>query len=258
MHLTPFEVLRYSGGIALEAGVLALALRRGLPRRLRLFVPYFGALVASEVVRWVPILVWGLASKQAFWTYWTTQIILMALRGGVVFELCHYVLAPHPGVWRLSRGILVFIAGLVVVGALFASEQRGPYGVRIGLAAERGLEIAILGVLLFALSFCRYYRIRVDRLSGLLALGIACFAAIQVLNNTYLTHWLKAYLSYWEEIRVDAFLIPLAIWIVALWRPLPAQEQSPRMLEPVAYSKLSPVVSLRLRELNARLEEMLK
>lgn len=258
MHLTPFEVFRYSGAIALEAGVFALAVHRRLHRRLSLFLPYFGALLASEIARWVPIFIWGLASKQAFWTYWTTQTVLIVLRGSIVFEICRYVLAPYTGVWRLTRGILIFVAGLVIVSALFTSEQQGPYPVRIGIAAERGLELAILGVLLFALAFCRYYRVPVDRPSGLLALGIGLFAAIQVVNNTFFTHWFKAYSPYWAEIRVDAYLFTLAIWIAALWRPLPAREERPVMLEPATYSKLTPEISVRLRELNARLEEMTK
>jgi hypothetical protein len=242
MDFTPIELLRYGGAIVLEAGVFGLALRRGLYRRFRLFPVYFGALVVFEIARWVPILRWGLASKQAFWTYWVTQ----------------YVLGPYRGIWRLCRVILVSVAGLVVISALFTSEQRGPFGVRVGLAAERGLELAILGVLLFALAFCRYYRIPVDRLSGLLALGVELFAAIQVINNTFVNHWLIAYHPFWREIRVDSFLVPLGIWIAALWKPLPAREQPPAMLDPVVYSRLTPVVSIRLRELNTRLEEIMK
>jgi hypothetical protein len=258
MDFTPIELLRYGGAIVLEAGVFGLALRRGLYRRFRLFPVYFGALVVFEIARWMPILRWGLASKQAFWTYWATQIVLVVLRGAVVFEICHYVLGPYRGIWRFCRVILVSVAGLVVITALFTSEQRGPFGVRVGLAAERGLELAILGVLLFALAFCRYYRIPVDRLSGLLALGIGFFAAIQVINNTFVNHWLAAYHPIWREIRVDSFLVPLGIWIAALWKPLPAREQAPAMLDPVVYATMTPVVSIRLRELNARLEEIMK
>jgi hypothetical protein len=257
MHFTPFELLRYGGAIALEAGVFGLALYRGLQRRFRLFAVYFGVLLVTEIARWVPIFLWGLASKQAFWTYWVTQILLIGFRGAFVFEICHYVLSPYRGVWSLCKAILASVAGLVVVSALLTPEQGTPYVVRVGLA-ERGLELAILAVLLFALVFCRYYRIPVDRLSGLLGFGVGLFAAVQVINDTFVSHWFRAYHPIWREIRLDAFLVTLVIWLAALWKPLPVRAQAPVMLDAGVYSAITPQLTDRLRQLNARLEETLK
>jgi hypothetical protein len=258
MHPTPLEILRYSLTIALEAGIFGLALRRGVHHRLRIFTVYLGAVAVSDVIRWVPILAFGLISRPTFWTYWLTQAILFGLRAAVVFELCRYVISPYPGVWKLSRGVLIGIGAFVAVTGLTAAEERGPLGVRVLLASERGLELAVLGVLLFALLFCRYYRIRVDRLSGMLALGLGFYSAVQVANNTFVNHWLARYMAVWQEIRVDAYFIAMLTWLFAIWKPLPEPQRKPALLDSSVYPAFGPQVSVRLRELNARLEELLR
>ncbi|MGB0034713.1 MAG: hypothetical protein WBP79_04475 [Candidatus Acidiferrales bacterium] len=258
MHFATVELLRYGVGIALEAGVCGLALHRGLYGRFRLFTLYLCALVPCEIIRWAPILAHGERSASAFWAYWITECILILLRGAVVFEIFHHVLQSYPGVWRFCRGILVLVGSVVVITAFNTAEARGPYAVRVALTADRGFELAIIGVMLFALIICRYYRIPVERLSGMLAFGIGLYSTLQVANNTFLNHWLLAYIPYWKEVRLDSFLFALLIWVAALRRPLPALQPEPELLDPRVYSELAPEVSVRLRELNAKLEELKK
>jgi hypothetical protein len=258
MSVTSVELLQYGAGIALEAGVCALAVRRGAYARFRLFTIYLCALIPCDLIRWVPILTAGLASPAALWTYWITQTFLMLLRAAVVVEICYHLLGPYPGVWRLCRAVLIFIAALILTSALFTTETRGPWITRFLLTAERGMELAILGTVLFALVFCRYYRIRVNSVSGVLALGLGLFSAIQVANNTFMNHWLAHYLRYWEIVRVQGFNIVLVVWLVALWRPLPAPDSAPVLIGREDYAELTSQVSFRLRQLNARLEGMLK
>ena len=258
MSLTPVELLQYGGGIALEAGVCVLALRRGVYGRFRLFTIYLCALIPCDIIRWIPILTLGLASPAALWTYWITQSFLMLLRAAVVVEICYYLLGPYPGVWRLCRAVLTFVAMLIVSTAILTTESRGPWITRVLLTVERGMELAILGTVLFALVFCRYYRIRVDFVDATLTLGLGLYSAIQVANNTFLNHWLARYLPYWGEVRVQGFNIVLVVWLVALWRPLPAPDTAPALLAREDYAELTSQVSFRLRQLNARLEDMLK
>lgn len=258
MGITPVEFLQYGGGIALEAGVCGLALHRGLYGRFRLFTIYLCALVPCDIIRWIPILTLGLQSQAAFWTYWITQALMMLLRAAVVVELCHYVLGPYPGVWRLCRAVLISVAAAIVTTAVVTMELRGPWITRAILTIERGMELAILGTVLFALVFCRYYRIPVGFVNGVLALGLGLYSAIQVANNTFLNHWLARYLPYWGEVRIQGFNIVLLVWMGALWKPLPAPERTPVLLDPGVYAELTPQVSARLRQLNARLEGMLK
>ena len=258
MVITPVELLQYGGGIALEAGVCVLALHRGLYGRFRLFTIYLCALVPCDIVRWIPILTSGVNSPAAFWTYWITQFVMALLRAAVVVEICYHLLGPYPGVWRLCRAVLIFVATLIVSTAVLTGEARGPWIARAILTAERGMELAVLGTVLFALAFCRYYRIRVNFVDGVVALGLGLYSAIQVANNTFLNHWLAHYLRHWEIVRVQGFNIVLVVWLVALWRPLPAPDAAPVLLGREDYTELTSQVSFRLRQLNARLEGMLK
>jgi hypothetical protein len=56
MHLTLIDLLRSGGATAVGAGVCGLALWRGLYKRFRLFTLYFGVLLGSEAIRWIPLL----------------------------------------------------------------------------------------------------------------------------------------------------------------------------------------------------------
>jgi hypothetical protein len=158
----------------------------------------------------------------------------------------------------MCKGGLCAAALVLATTALIPPEEQGPDVQRVIMTAERGMELAIVGILLVALIFCRYYRIPVNRLNGLVALGLGLYSVIQVANNTFLNHWLQAYDPVWREIRADSFVLATLIWGAALWKPLPDAHGMPKLLDAEVYSRLAPAVNVRLRELNARLEEMLR
>jgi hypothetical protein len=60
-----------------------------------------------------------------------------------------------------------------------------------------------------------------------------------------------------QEIRFFAFAMMLMVWISALWKPIPAKQSAPVLLGAAQYDAVSFQVIGRLRELNARLEELL-
>ncbi|MGH9683429.1 MAG: hypothetical protein ACRD4S_07445 [Candidatus Acidiferrales bacterium] len=257
MHLSSVDILRYGIGIGIEAGLCLLALHRGLQRRLRLFTIYLCAVFACDAIRWLPIIAWGLPSRETLWTYWITQSIMILLRGAAVVDLARYVLKPYTGIWILCKTILAAVGGALSATAVIGAWQESSRVIRMIVAADRGLELAILGLLLFALAFCRYYRVPVNRFAGLIAIGIGFYAAIQVANNTLVGHWL-AYLQTWEAVRDNSYFISILFWVAALWRPLPDGLVSPALLDQRVYGQMIPVVSTRLRELNARIAEALK
>lgn len=258
MNLSHAELLRYGVNLALEAGVCGLALRRGLYRRFRLFTLYLLAIVLCEIVRWIPILAYGLRSRGALWAYWGTQGALLVLRGAVVFEICYLLLRAYPGVWKLAKDFLMLVALGLGTTAFLAPKQEGPHVAGVILTAERGLELAIVGLLVMALAFCRYYRIPVDRLTGMVALGLGLYSTIQIVNNSFLTYRIVDYFRWWAEIRLDSYALASLTWLAVLWRPLPAPRRAPALLDPGIYSSMAPKVTGRLRDLNARLEEILK
>jgi hypothetical protein len=60
-----------------------------------------------------------------------------------------------------------------------------------------------------------------------------------------------------QEVRFLAFAIMQMVWISAMWKPIPAKQSAPALLGAAQYDAVSFEVIGRLRELNARLEELL-
>lgn len=260
MHFTPLELTRLIVVLTVEGVVCGMAWWRGLFLRLPLFTVYLSAVVLCDVLRFSVIFTLGPRSKAEFILYWTTQWILVLLRAAVVYELCKQMLGAYPGVWRLCIMILCLAAMVLVCLTLLDTTRQGPWIARLFLTIERGFELEVLGVLFIVSLFCRYYRIPVGRLLSLVILGLSMYSAMALLNDTFASHWFQPLLLVWREVRGDSFLIAESIWLtaIALWKPAEEKQRVPVLLDPSVYSELTPVVSYRLRELNARLEEILR
>jgi hypothetical protein len=259
MGLSLAESIHWAIGCVIEMVVLALAFRRGVFRRLPVFGIYLAALVACEAVRWLAFDISGISSKTSFDAYWTTQGILIFLRAAVVYEICRVLLSPYRGIWRLCRPLLVTSGSVLVVGAAMTARQRVHPISATTLMAERGLELAVAGILIFGLIFCWYYGVRVERHLAWIALGLGFYSAVQVANNSFLGEWLTdAHFSIWADFRIASFNIATIFWLVALMKPLPAKQPAPALLDFAGYERLAPQVTARLRELNTRLLEMWK
>jgi hypothetical protein len=126
------------------------------------------------------------------------------------------------------------------------------------LSGERGLEFAVVVIILIGLAFCRYYQIRIERPVPLLLLGLGLYSAIQIVNNGLLEVWRSNYFARWNDIRGATFELATVLWCVSLWKPLPAAQSAPALLEANVYLQASPEMNDRLRELNQKLQEMWK
>jgi hypothetical protein len=144
--------------------------------------------------------------------------------------------------------------------ALIATIHQGPhqYLARLFLKVDRGIEFGVVGVILIALSFCRYYRIPVDRLTRLMALGLGLYSSIVILNNTLASNWFNSTRMVWREVRGDSFILAELVWLAALWKPLEKLQSVPELLDSRVYTEITTVVNVRLRELNDRLEDIWK
>lgn len=258
MGLSLIAKIQWEAAVLLELAVLILAIRRNLVQRLPLFTIYLGLLIVEEVVMALVYAAFGIRSYAAFYTFWALQSVLVLWRGAAVYELCRVLLAPFAGIWTICRSFLLLTAGTLAVSAYFAASESGPRLASIISTAARGLELAIVGILIFGLAFCRYYQIRIDRYILWIGLGFGFYSAVQVVNNSFLQHFLLSYFPLWNGLGVLSFNISTALWCFALWKPLPAPKHSPAMLEPGTYEALVPRMSSRLRTLNARLMEMWK
>jgi hypothetical protein len=257
VSLSFLDSLHWGLSALIEAVVFVLAIRRGLFDRLPVFVAYLFVLLVNEATTAAVYALTGLTSRASFLTAWTLQGVLVTLRALVIYEICRSLLSAHAGVWRLCRPILIGVA--VVLGATAGTvAARNTYFLEeFILTAGRGLELIVLGILIFGLIFCRYYGLTIERYLAWIALGLGSYSAVQVANNTMLEHWLQ-YFPLWNDLRNFSFNIAVVFWIVALWRPLPAKRPAAVLLGSGEYAELAPPVTARLRELNSRLLEMWK
>lgn len=258
MGLSFIDKFQWAVAAVLEVGVFSLALRHRLVERQPFFTIYLGLLIFVEAVMAIVYPTFGIRSYIYFYIAWGFQALLVLSRGTSVYEVCKVLIAPFAGVWKLCRSVLLLISGVLVLTAIFAASQSGPRLSAIISTAERGLELAIVGVLLSGLAFCRYYRIHIDRYIAWLGLGFGFYSAVQVVNSTFLQRYALSYFPLWNQLAIFSFNIATVLWCFALWKPLPARKLSAATLRPGTYETIAPQVSMRLRELNTRLLEMWK
>jgi hypothetical protein len=256
MNLSLTDNVVWAVGAALETLLLLLALRRGLFRRFPIFTLYLALVVLSEPILWF---VYGKEQNHLFpiyVAYYTTQCFLLLTRGAVVAEICRDLLSEYPGIWRVCRGCLLAIAVILLACAAAVAYRTGASNAVA--TGERGLELTIVGVLLFAVAFCRYYEIVPDQVTAMLALGLGLYSSVQVANNTLIYEWLPYYSTWWTKVRQFSYPVVVFIWLLALRNPLPEARPAPALLDAGVYDEFVPQVNMRLRELNARLLEILK
>ncbi|MGH9701830.1 MAG: hypothetical protein ACRD4K_00525 [Candidatus Acidiferrales bacterium] len=258
MLLSPFGYTNWVFITALEVLTCCLALYRGLFHRLPIFTTYLVLLVLNECIWWPAYHLLDVRSNMAFFIYWVLQAILLMARGAVIAEICWKLLRDYSGIWRLARQALTIAAVILVLLAIPRWNQRGPRLSLMVLSGERGLEFAVVVILLIGLSFCRYYRIHIEIPFPLILLGLGIYSAMQVVNNALLEVWKGSYFEQWNTVRGASFEFAIILWSIALRKPLPEIRRAPALLSPEVYLQVSPEMNQQLRELNQRLQEMWK
>ena len=256
MNLSALSLAHWAFAACIETGVLILALRRRVIQRLPFFVLYLSVLVANELVFFVVYQTAGFSWRGYFYAFWSAQTVFILLRAAVVYEVCRSILCPYEGVWRLAKPLLMTTGGILLAVMLFSARNTPLSLANLIPTGQRGLEVIIAGLLIGGLAFCRYYRVHVENYLAWIALGLGFHSIIQATDNTFLP-WL-GHFALWATLSHASFDIALVIWIVALWHPLPAIQNSRALLDHDKYEQLSPQVTAQLRELNTRLLEMWK
>jgi hypothetical protein len=256
MHSIGPVDFRMVSGFAVGVLFCLILIQRGAHRRLPLLAAYAVAVLVMDAVRHAVRWRFGFNSSAYFNIYWAAQVVLIALRGGLVVQLCRYILGPYRGVWKFCRDILFVLAIILVGVACVESRHQISQILFFALTLEQGLEFAIGGALLSALLFCRFYGIPVEKFAGKIAAGLCIYSLVQVANNIYFTSSMVTVLPM-QEVRYFAFAMMQMVWISALWKPIPAKQSAPALLGAEQYDAVSFEVIGRLRELNARLEELL-
>ena len=122
---------------------------------------------------------------------------------------------------------------------------------------QRGLELAIVGTLAFALVFAKYYEVKIERFIMLIFGGLIFYSAVQIGNSELMSTLKGSYYQVYAGLTLVSFDVASLVWLVAVWKPVPAAVvvQSGDL---DAFGLSVPEVNSRLRELNARLSEILR
>lgn len=258
VQLTTSDYLLWLGSLVLEVVLCALIVGRGLYRRLPLFSTYLALVLACDCVGLWVYRQWGYGSWAAWYFAWISQGVIFLARSGAVAELCWSSLRAYRGIWALTWRLLCGIAVLLLLSAALDVSRKTHRVLAFVLTVERGLELAAVVLLLTLLLLSAYYRIGIQPVAWMITLGLCLYSLIQVLNNSFMQEWLTKYVFFWNGVRIVSYQAVLFLWLLALWKPLPAAAPAPTLLPQRVYDELSPQVNYRVRVLNERLLELLK
>lgn len=256
MHFNE-NVIRWTFGLCLDIVVAIVALRSGLFKRLPVFTAYLFVVAVCDLFSSLLRMLFAFTSAPVFYGYWTSQAVMMGLRAAAVGEICYRILSPYHGIWRLCRLFLASVALFLLVSAMFsAAGKQHSLTVFITLL-QRGLELAIVGTLAFALVFAKYYEVKIERFMMLIIGGLIFYSAVQIGNSELMSTLKDSYYQVYAGLTLVSFNVSSLVWLVAVWKPVPAADvvQSGD-LDASGLSVLE--VNSRLRELNARLSEILR
>src|SRR5712692_5937560 len=227
MPLSSFGYATWVGGMTVQVFLCALAIQRGLFRRLPCFSSYLLLVTLRDFGWWTIVSSLGYTSRPAFYFAWAAQAVLLCARALAIAELCQRVLNPYRGVWalvwRLLAGIVIVLVGFAGVAAMGQTYWIWPFV----LTLERGLELAAAAILISLFATSAYYRIHLEPVLKTIALGLCFYSVIQVMNNSVMREWLQHYFSWWAGTRVVSFQVALVLWWWAMRKPLPVWEPAP-------------------------------
>jgi hypothetical protein len=216
--------------------------------------PGFTIYVLVNVVQGILLLLtrflWGNRGALLYQVGWATQGFVLVARTFAVAELCRRILKSYRGIWALAWRLLTVCAAVIIAYSFLVANWRWDRAV---LAADRGFELAIAGVIVLLFIFARYYGVPVAGPDRLLAVGFCLYSCAVVVNNTLLEKFFYQYYAFWNITTLIVYFLSLMTWIRAMRSPVSVAEKRPAMLEGTIYQELSPEINFRLRLLNEQL-----
>jgi hypothetical protein len=249
-EITNFEKVLWGLSFFLKGVLVAQLLFRKNQRIYPYFFAYAVLTFLHSPVLFLSYRIWGFNSASVVDLAWGTQGLVIAARALAVAEICRRVVGRYRGVWALAWRMLLAIAGLVL---FYSWAVARPGWQAVILNSDRGLELAIAGVIVMVFLFAQHYEIEVQPTDRYLAIGFFLFSCINVVNNTLLEGWLGSYETFWNLLGTLAFIASLTLWIWAVRERQEERRWQPEMLTGVAYRTLVPEINLRLKALNEQL-----
>ncbi len=252
------SVIRWTLGLCLDIVVAIAAVRSGLFKRLPVFTIYLFLVVACDFLTTIFRGVLEHRPLVVFYEYWAGEALLIGMRAAAVGEICFQLFGPYRGIWRLCRLFLGVAAALLLAAAAYSGVGQ-QYLLPVSITVlQRGLELAIVGTLAFALLFARYYELKIERFMMLIIGGLFFYSAVQIGNSQLMSQLKGPYYAVYAGLTLVSFDIASLVWLAAVWKPVPVLATPSRASETDTFGVSIPEMNARLRELNARLSEIMR
>lgn len=240
----------------LEVTLLILLLRHKLHRTHRpLFIYVLAAIIQSGIVAYGS---WrfGRDSVAFYNIAWGTQAIVISLRWFAVIDIARKAFAAFPGIWDLGIRILFVVTAVALIYSIWSSGERWKMAI---LTADRAEEFCIATFVVCLLLFVRYYRLPLNSLERLLAIGFCLYSCFKVITYTVYERLRLPFANTWNYLTMLTFIASVLLWIgaVAKYSESPAPVVEPA-LTPADYLALSEKLNARLHLLNHRLDHLFR
>ena len=247
--------------VGVQIGLCYLIVRRSAYKYLPFLFFYLVVDIAQSAITFLAYQQSGFSSREGVIVAWSAQAAVTTTRGMAVAEICRNSLHQYQGIWALGWRILSSVGAVVVLYAALAplTASRGASWVTaMVLAANRGLELALVAVLLSLLLFARYYGVALNLPHKALAVGFCLFSSVSILNDSIFSVFLRRYASVWNGIEMSSYFVVLVAWLRAFYKLVPVPPPVPMLIPQAMYDEHVPQMNERLRLLNDRLMGMLK
>jgi hypothetical protein len=249
----------WTASFVLQAVVCAILIRRGHIRKLPVFAAYVALNLCQAVFLYAVYGYYGRTSHIAFEFAWWSEAVTLLARLFATLELVHIALISYRGIWGLAWRVLAGASLVTLFCVELASRGNANWAL---MEADRGYHLIFAVALIACLLLIRYYAIQVATVYKLLLAGFCFYSCIAILVNTVLQSWLYTrfaqFESIWQSITIFSYLIMMALWAVALARPLPVPAKEQAMLPGSFYQYIAPEINYQLRAINERLMKFWK
>jgi hypothetical protein len=237
------------GGLLIEGVIL---LRSVLGRSLAkypLFFLYIASVFAASMALYV------IARPSAHRLYWPKQYVTLFLGCGVIFEVSRHVFAQRVTLDRVARWTMLVTFGAIFLSVAIQAFLLPHWNVTTNTAdLERDLRIAQAIALMTILFLTGYYGIVIGKNIKGMILGFGIYVGASVFSLTLELFVGSRFDRAFGIIQSTAYLVALAVWLVALWSYEPEDNEKPPSNSGGGYQFLAGRTQEALGSINEHLE----
>ncbi len=217
---------------ALQLGIAALMLRRGLHRK---FPFFFGYILTQLVTFAVVFPAYWHSYAASFYLYWGCNAVSVAFGFAVIHEVFvdvfrsfHTLRDLGTVLFKWAGLVMLLVAGVVSVST--NSSEIAPWMQAI-VTTQRCVRIIQVGMVLFLLFFAHYMGVSRRQQSFGIALGFGSFAVVELL---LIASWVGNHLGnpWMSMVNMSAYNGSLLIWLGYIALKSPARDAASTLLQP--------------------------